>query len=97
MRLRYSVVIGFLLPASVAWGDGCYFPERAVRKIPEIVVQRAVLSWKDGVETLVAIGCQNGGGFRQETNRKLPISSCKKFAAVLGAKARPRTQLLGPS
>jgi len=38
---------------SVAFGDGCYVPERAVRRIPEIVAQRAVLSWKDGVETLL--------------------------------------------
>src|SRR5271165_4941877 len=53
MRLRYLGVIAFLLSASVAFGDGCYVPERAVRKIPEIVAQRAVLSWKDGVETLV--------------------------------------------
>ena len=53
MRLRYLVVIAFLLSGSVAWGDGCYIPERAVRKIPEIVAQHAVLSWKDGVETLV--------------------------------------------
>ena len=43
----------YLLSASVAFGDGCYIPERAVRKIPEIAAQRAVLSWKDGVETLV--------------------------------------------
>ena len=53
MRLRYLGVIAFLFSASAAFGDGCYIPERAVRKIPEIVAQRAVLSWKDGVETLV--------------------------------------------
>jgi hypothetical protein len=53
MRLQYLGVIAFLLPASVALGDGCYIPERAVRKIPEITAQHAVLSWKDGVETLV--------------------------------------------
>ena len=53
MRLRYLGVIAFLLSTSVAWGDGCYIPERAIRKIPEIAAQHAVLSWKDGVETLV--------------------------------------------
>jgi hypothetical protein len=53
MRLRYLGVIAFLLPASGALGDGCYMPERAVRTIPDIVAQHAVLSWKDGVETLV--------------------------------------------
>jgi hypothetical protein len=42
-----------LLCVSAAFGDGCYFPEQAVRKIPDIPAQRAVLSWKDGVETLV--------------------------------------------
>ncbi len=53
MRLLCLVVIGFLLSSSAAFGDGCYVPERAVRKIPEIAAQRALLSWKDGVETLV--------------------------------------------
>jgi hypothetical protein len=46
-------VAAVLLFASAAFGDGCYIPERAVRKIPEIPAQRALLSWKDGVETLV--------------------------------------------
>jgi len=55
MRLGCLTVIAFLLSASVAFGDGCYIPERAVRKIPEIVAQHAVLSWKDGVETLVQV------------------------------------------
>ena len=48
-----SVVIAVLTLASDVFGDGCYIPERAVRKIPEIPAQRAVLSWKDGHETLV--------------------------------------------
>jgi hypothetical protein len=33
--------------------DGCYFPDRAVKKLPEIPTQRALLTWKDGTETLV--------------------------------------------
>ncbi len=53
MRLCCLGVIAFLVCGSVASGDGCYIPERAVRKIPEIVGQRAVLSWKDGTETLI--------------------------------------------
>ncbi len=59
MRLQCLVVIGFLLSASAAFGDGCYVPERAVRKIPEIAAQRALLSWKDGVETLVISSALN--------------------------------------
>jgi hypothetical protein len=39
--------------AAAAWGDGCYFPERAVKKVPDIPSQRALLTWRDGVETLV--------------------------------------------
>jgi hypothetical protein len=39
--------------ASLARGDGCYIPERAVRKLPAIPAQRALLSWKDGRETLL--------------------------------------------
>jgi hypothetical protein len=39
--------------AGAALGDGCFIPAAAVRKIPEIPAQRAILSWKDGIETLV--------------------------------------------
>jgi len=38
---------------SVAMADGCYIPERAVQKIPEIPAQRALLAWRDGSETLI--------------------------------------------
>ena len=47
------VVVAVLAFASDVFGDGVYIPERAVRKIPEIPAQRAVLAWKDGQETLV--------------------------------------------
>jgi hypothetical protein len=53
MRLKYLGVVAVLLFASAARGDGCYIAERAVRKIPAIPAQRAILSWKDGIETLV--------------------------------------------
>ena len=33
--------------------DGCYVPDRVVRKLPEIPTQRALLCWKDGTETLM--------------------------------------------
>jgi hypothetical protein len=41
------------LSASAVTADGCYMPERAVKKLPAIPSQRALVSWKDGVETLV--------------------------------------------
>ena len=53
MRIQCAAALAVLFSASAAMGDGCYIPEHAVRKIPEIPAQRAVLSWKDGVETLV--------------------------------------------
>ncbi len=54
-RKRFSciVVLGLLLWASSAVADGVYLPERAVQKIPKIAAQRAVISWQNGVETLV--------------------------------------------
>ena len=51
--LATVAAILFHLAASTVLADGCYIPERAVRKIPEIAAQQAILSWKDGVETLV--------------------------------------------
>ena len=53
MRAKCFGIVVVWLFASTALGDGCYIPELAVRKIPEIPAQRAVISWKDGVETLV--------------------------------------------
>lgn len=50
-------VLGSVLMSSFAmipqvFADGCYMPERAVRKIPTIPSQCAVITWKGGVETL---------------------------------------------
>jgi hypothetical protein len=53
LRLRGMGVLVALTFATAAFGDGVYIPERAVRKIPEIPAQRAVLSWRDGQETLL--------------------------------------------
>jgi hypothetical protein len=53
MRLCCFGIIAFLISGSLAFGDGCYIPERAVKKIPDIVAQRAALSWKNGEETLI--------------------------------------------
>jgi hypothetical protein len=50
---RSCFVLAVLAFASEAFADGCYVPELAVRKIPEIPAQRALLSWKDGQETLL--------------------------------------------
>jgi len=36
-----------------AFADGVYLPDRAVRKLPGIPTQRALLSWRDGTETLL--------------------------------------------
>ncbi len=33
--------------------DGCYIPAKAVKKMPEIPGQRAIIAWKDGTETLI--------------------------------------------
>lgn len=57
VRLAQLICMGFalaglLVGAPPALADGCYMPERAVRKIPEIPAQRAVVVWKDGEETL---------------------------------------------
>jgi hypothetical protein len=50
---RFLCLLPVLFFGSLAFGDGCYIPERAIQKFPEISAQRAVLSWKDDKETLV--------------------------------------------
>ena len=58
-RTSALIAVVILAFASEALGDGCYIPERAVRKIPDIPAQRAVLSWKDGKETLLISSALN--------------------------------------
>ena len=43
----------FLIQSVCGFADGCYFPARAVKTIPSIPTQRALLVWRDGVETLI--------------------------------------------
>ncbi len=50
---RLIAIMFCCLVASLARADGCYIPQRAVLKIPEIPAQRAFISWKDGTETLI--------------------------------------------
>ncbi len=38
---------------SRAAGDGVYFPEPAIPKMPEVPHQRALIQFRDGIETLV--------------------------------------------
>ena len=76
MRLRCLGVVLLLLSSSPAWGDGCYIPERAVRKLPEIAAQRAVLAWKDGTETLVIASALDSSS--QELGWIIPIPSVPK-------------------
>lgn len=52
MRRIASIFVLCLL-TSFVWADGCYIPAKAILKIPEIPAQQAVVSWKDGMETLV--------------------------------------------
>lgn len=56
---RMLFLFCWLIPAGAALADGCYIPERAVKKVPEIPAQRAILSWRDGTETLVISSALN--------------------------------------
>lgn len=47
------VCLSVALSASPAAADGCKMPEVAFATMPEIPAQRAMIVWKDGVETLV--------------------------------------------
>ena len=54
------LLLSVLLPAAAA-ADGFYIPE-VRRKLPDIPLQQAVLSWKGGVETLVVESTLDGEG-----------------------------------
>jgi hypothetical protein len=48
-----AVLVVTLLPCRTAPADGGYFPEKAFEKRPDIPVQRALVRYKDGRETLI--------------------------------------------
>lgn len=56
----FVLLVSVLLPAT-AVADGFYIPE-VTRKLPEIPLQQAVLSWEGGVETLVVESTFDGEG-----------------------------------
>jgi len=45
-----------------ARADGCYIPEKAYQKLPEIPTQRAIVRYKDGVEKLTIESSLNAEG-----------------------------------
>jgi len=61
----------FLVLLGVSLADGCYVPARAVKKIPEIPAQRALISFKDGRETMVISSALNSES--QELGWIIPV------------------------
>lgn len=50
---KLLLLVLFSLLVFRALADGCYIPARAVLKMPAIPAQQAIVTWKDGTETLV--------------------------------------------
>lgn len=63
----------FALAARPARADGCYIPEKAIAKLPAIPAQRAVLSFRDGKETLIIESALEGEG--REFGWVIPVPS----------------------
>jgi len=58
---RAIMAVGIiLLPATDVAANGAYFPEQAFPAMPEIPVQRALIVWRDGTETLVVESSLDG-------------------------------------
>ena len=64
LRAALALLAVLVLWPVPAGADGCYIPEKAVRKLPEIPGQRAVVSFKDGRETLIVESRLEGQGRR---------------------------------
>jgi uncharacterized protein DUF2330 len=62
--LLVSLTVATLLGSSLARADGCYVPEKAVVKLPKIPVQRAVVAYRNGRETLMVESTAKGEGTR---------------------------------
>lgn len=46
-------VLTFLSSCQLCFSDGCFIPTVAIKKVPDIPVQRALIKYRDGVETLI--------------------------------------------
>jgi hypothetical protein len=53
MRFALVMVGAWLMACVGAWGNGVYVPEQAVEAMPQIPSQRAIIRFRDGVQTLV--------------------------------------------
>src|SRR5512147_1300054 len=56
MWIRVAVVIGLVwaaLASPAAWANGMYIPEEAVVEMPRIPLQRGLITYRNGIETLV--------------------------------------------
>jgi hypothetical protein len=58
----WCILLAVLLGNSIVLGDGKYFPEKVYKASPSIPAQRALLVYKDGVETLVIESALQGQG-----------------------------------
>jgi hypothetical protein len=58
----WCILFAGLLANSVVLGDGKHFPEKAIKVAPAIPSQRAIIAYKDGIETLMIESTLNGPG-----------------------------------
>lgn len=61
-RLCWVLIVALAAPQ--AFADGCAMPPVAVKKLPEIPTQRAVLTYRDGMERMVIESTFSGPGER---------------------------------
>ena len=74
-------VLGVTILCPTAHADGIYMPPKAFKKMPEIPAQRAVLTWRDGMERMVVESTFKGEGDRFGWVIPLPAEP-KSFEAV---------------
>lgn len=51
--LLFILAGSWLVPTPMVLADGCYIPAKAIKKLPSIPSQRAIVAWQEGTETLV--------------------------------------------
>ena len=59
---KLVVCVFILMASSFLYADGCKFPARGVKVMPEIPVQQAIVKYKDGVETMSIYSSYKGEG-----------------------------------
>jgi hypothetical protein len=75
-KANFLLIILYFSSIGFAYADGCYFPSKAFKKLPEISAQRVLISYEENHETLLISSALNSES--QKLGWLIPLPSVPK-------------------